>query len=698
MRWLIRTNLLCFLLAILVSVLPLETSILGRVFRSIVEILTLFIFPGMNISALLHYFFKRAFSPIETLAISSAASIFVIPLILTIEFTFFGSVSSLFPLANAVLIFIAVTGVFFWISFVQNKKEHFPDFSIHLKYIRSLATSRDFLLPFFFYSFVALGIVSAFYPLPDLDPYYWYAEFQRLFSGGNIVPLDGYRPLFASLSYIFTIGAHIDFYAFFKYILPFSFLAIVFPISLLTSLFSHPLHKTILFLFPFINGIGISYLTLPIPQAFASIACFFFVSFLLYAWMKNDMFFSFLGGAILFFGFWYHEVLALPLALWILVTGYAFRREIFALARKNILSSMLILLILAPHIFGPAEFIGSKIKSQIPSLLHFQTNFLFPEQYVNVDGNEMGWGDLAGVGKYYLFYIGPALLILFLAIALERKKLSWKSSFFSKYTLPITFSFLIFFLLAEILPRLFSIALLPDRAWVFAGIFGTAIVPIIFKTPLGNRKLFLWMLLFGISLNIGAALYINALKKYMITEHQLASASWINSNLPENRLIFVTGHSRLLRFHSGSEIISISNPNFYYSTSTFEQELEKNIRSKEYFAETYKKESENIERLLKEFLSKDPKQEANEIKLLLKKIDSSLSTSRSTLDDLNSPSSKKNFYIYYAAPDPRNPYLDRPYVKKTIGKEKDLIFDKDSTRFKKLYSDEEHRIYLWKIL
>ena len=501
MRWLIRTNLLCFLLVILVNVLTLEASISGRTFRSIIEIIALFILPGMNISALLQYFFKRAFSPIETLAVSSAVSIFVIPLILTIEFTFFGSVSPLFPFTNAVLIFIAMTGVFFWVSFVQNKKEHFPDFSIQFKYLHTLATSREFVLPFSFYSFIALGIVTAFYPLPDLDPYYWYAEFQQLFSEGTLVSLDGYRPLFASLSYIFTIGAHIDFYAFFKYILPFSLLAIVFPLSLLASLFSHPLHKATLFLLPFINGIGITYLTLPLPQAFASIGCFFYVSFLLYAWMRKDVFFFFLGGATLFFGYWHHEVLAIPLTLWVSVAGYTFRREIFGIARKNILSSALLFILLAPHIFGPATFIFLKIEDLLPTLQNFQTNFLFPEHYVNVDGNEMGWGDLFGVGKYYLFYIGPALLLLFFAAVLERKKTSWKSSFFSTDTLPITLSFLVFFLLAEILPRLFNIALLPDRAWVFAGIFAIALVPALFKTPLGNKQLFLWMLLFGISLN-----------------------------------------------------------------------------------------------------------------------------------------------------------------------------------------------------
>lgn len=698
MRWLIRTNLACFLLVILVSALPLETNISGRIFRSIVEILALFILPGMNISAFLHYFFKRAFSPIETLAVSSAVSIFIIPLILTLEFTFFGSVSPFFPLANAVLIFIAVTGVFFWVSFIQNKREHFPDFSIQFKYLYKLATSRDFVLPFLFYSFIALGIVTAFYPLPDLDPYYWYAEFQRLFSEERLVPLDGYRPLFASLSYIFTIGAHIDFYAFFKYILPFSLLAIVFPLSLLASLFSHPLHRVILLLLPFINGIGITYLTLPLPQAFASIACFFCTSFILYAGMKKDALFFFFGGAILFFGFWYHEVLAIPLALWILVTGYAFRREIFGLARRNILSSALLLILLAPHIFGPVTFILLRIENLLPAFQNFQTNFLFPEHYVNVDGNEMGWGNLLGVGKYYLFYIGPALLLLFLAAVLERKKISWKSSFLSTDTLPITLSFFIFFLLAEILPRLFSLALLPDRAWVFAGIFGVALVPALFKTPLGSKQFFLWTLLFGISLNIGAALYINTLKKYMITEPQLTSASWISTNLPENRIILVSGHSRLLRFHSGSEVVSVSNPNFYYDLSIFEQELEKHMYSKEYLAEAYKEESKHLQELLEDFFSKDPEQEPSEVESLLEKINSSLKVSRSTLDDLRSPSPQKNFYIYYAAPDSRNPYLDRPYVKKTIGKEDALIFDKDPTRFKKLYSDEEHKIYLWKIL
>src|SRR3989338_8727026 len=57
----------------------------------------------------------------------------------------------------------------------------------------------------------------------------------------------------------------------------------------------------------------------------------------------------------------------------------------------------------------------------------------------------------------------------------------------------------------------------------------------------------------------------------------------------------------------------------------------------------------------------------------------------------------KFYYIYYASPSEKNPYVDRPYMKKFENKEDQIIFNQYPERFEKIYSDEINHIYLWKI-
>ncbi len=701
MRWLIKTNIVVFSLVLFVSILPLDTFSIGRIARSIIELIALFALPGINIVVISWYFSRKNFSLHETLTLSVAASLFLVPLLLSIEFSLFKTISPFLPLFNSILIFLALVGISLY-QFSNAKKETSPqNFSLNSSFIRSLFFSKSFLFSFVLYGAVAIGIVTAFYPLPDLDPYYWYTEFQKLFSEEKLIEFSGHRPLFSALVYILTIGAHIDFYAYFKYVLPFLFLSLLFPFSLLASQFRRSLHQAIFLLFPFINGINIIYLTIPIPQAMASIASFFAAALITCAWIQKSNFFFFVGGAVLCLGYWYHEILILPITMFALTAGFYFRRELYVLVRSHTLSTILCVMLILPYLFAPIQFVVSKIQTQLPLLAEFRTNLLFPQHYVNIDGNEMGWGDLVGISKYYSFYMGPALFAILCALFLKRKHIFRSHVLFSKYSAPLTVSFLLFFALAEILPRFFSIALLPDRAWVFAGAFALVFVPPILKTSLGREKLFLWILIAGFSLNIGAAIYINTLKKYTITEYQLVSAQWIKDNLPENRTILSSDHKRLLQFYSGSEVISITDPNFFYDTSLFEREMKKYDHDKEYALHAYEREMEQARNTLDQIKTKSLEKDISDIESLMEKISSSLSSSRLFLrefSDMTQTETSKNFYVYYAAPDSRNPYLDRPYMKKIIGRERDLIFNKNPKRFHRVYADEEHDIYLWEIL
>src|SRR3989338_3354584 len=405
MPWLIKTNLVFLFLFSAVFFLPLDTSVIGRIIRSTAELSFIFFLPGINLAFLLQYFLKRKFSLLELINTALVFSLFLLPFFLTFEYTKWKILSPFLPFINALLIFILTVGVFFFHK--KRNPKNILELPLSNKTLLETFFSKSFLLPFVLYITIVTSIVTSYYPLPYLDPYYWISEYQTQLRAGTITLLNKSRPLFSSLTYIFTQGAHIDFYAYFKYTLPSFLLLLIFPSALLAQKFSHPLQKIIIFLFPFASGITIIFLTLPIPQAIASIGLFFFFS----------------------------RTESLIRALW------------------------------SPH-----------------------PNFLFPQQYVNIDGNQMGWGDFFGVVKYYLFYIGPALLVTFFIILCHIKDNTVRALFRTRESKVLIGIFLVFFTIAEILPRLTGIALLPDRAWVFAGMIALFFLITLFFLPLGRDR------------------------------------------------------------------------------------------------------------------------------------------------------------------------------------------------------------------
>lgn len=690
MPWLIKTNLVFLFLFSAVFFLPLDSSAVGRIARSFIELSFIFFLPGINLAFLLQYLLKRKFSLLEMINIALVFSLFLLPFFLTLEYTKWKTLSPFLPFINALLISVITAGICFFHK--KRNLENTPEFPLNNKALWNTLFSKNFLPPFILYVTVVISIVTAYYPLPDLDPYYWITQYRTQFQEGTLTLLDGHRPLFSSLTYIFTQGAHIDFYAYFKYILPSFLLLLIFPSALLAQKFSHPLQKVIIFFFPFASGITIIFLTLPIPQALANVGLFFFFVFLAYALITKDAFFYFLGGAVLFFSFFYHEALAIPLALWILFSLWNYRREILQKARKNKLTALLLLFIALPALYSPLSFISSRAEWLLSTLSNSRPNLLFPQYYVNIDGNQMGWGDLFGVAKYYLFYIGPSLLLTFVTLLyFIKNKVIW-SFLFSREGKVLSSIFLVFFFIAEILPRLTGIALLPDRAWVFAATIALFFLIPLFSLPIGKNRFFLWLIILGFAANIAAAVYINTLKKYMITDQQLVSAEWISTNLPNNRVIFTVESDRLLTFFSGSEVIRIKDPNFLFDETVFKKEFE--IQQIPFSEADQKKAIESLKTTVGNFDAQNVTPDIQEAQNILGQIESIDSAKNATEKMANQ---NRSYYIYYAAPSEKNPYVDRPYMKKFEDKESQIIFNLYPDRFEKIYSDEKNHIYIWKI-
>ncbi|MDD2766386.1 MAG: hypothetical protein PHH40_01310 [Candidatus Moranbacteria bacterium] len=691
MPWIIRINLVFLFLFCVIFFLPLDTFTATRIIRSFIELSFILFLPGINLAFLIQYFLKKKFSLLEFINIALVFSLFLLPFLLTIEYTELKTLIPYLPFITALLIFIIIARIYFFHK--KRNLESIQEFPLNNKDLLGTFFSKNFLPPFILYITVVISIITAYYPLPDLDPYYWITEYRTQLQTETITTLNGHRPLFSSLTHIFTQGAHIDFYAYFKYVLPALLLFLIFPTALLAQKFSHPLQKVIVFFFPFASGITVIYLTLPIPQALANIGLFFFFAFLTYSLITGNTFFYFLGGAVLFFSFFYHEALAIPLALWILFSLWNYRREIFQKVRENRLTTFLLLFITLPAFYSPILFIFSHIESLLSALLNSQPNLLFPQYYVNIDGNQMGWGDFFGVAKYYLFYIGPPLLLTFVTLLYFIKNKIVRSFLFSQEGKVLTCIFLVFFIIAEILPRLTGIALLPDRAWVFAGTIALFFLIPLFSLPIGKNQFFLWIIILGFSANIAAAIYINTLKKYMITEPQLVSAEWINTNLPNNRTIFTVESGRLLSFFSGSSVIKVGDPNFLFDETVFESEFKS--RQIPFSEADQKKAIESLKTTVENIDTENVTSNVQVARNILSQIEL-IEQAKNTTEEM--VSKNKSYYIYYAAPSEKNPYVDRPYMKKFENKEKHIIFNQQSDYFEKVYSDEANHIYIWKII
>ena len=699
---LLGANVIVFCALAVLSILPTEGSFLGRLIFSLTAIFAIFIFPGIHLSILLAQCFpKKQFSPKEIFAIAPVLSLTALPFLLLIEYEGLGITLPYLPLINAIV--ISSASILFLINPVSIfGKKNTALLDDQKRSMQTLAPPIA-IIAIIFYGLITWNITGAFYALPDLDPYYWLTSSRELFDQNKLPSLSEYRPAFAALVYLFTQGASVDFYAFFKYLLPAFFILLIPAFTLVAKQFTSPLQKASIFLFPFVNGVTFLYLTESIPQSIVSILIFFAIAFLAYSLLAHNQTFFVLAGIPIFFGYFYHEVAAIPLIIWLLVLIITFRRNILQYIRANKLSFILIIFILLPYIKIPLGFFSDRREMLLNLFAHIQPNFLFPQHYTNIDGNAMGWGDLLGVTKYYLFYAGPTVVLLLLVGVLFLKQYGSRQKIRTMISQPeilvATLSFGVFFAIAELLPRFADIALLPERAWIFAAPYLLIFLVPLFKTPLGKNTLFLWVLVASLLINIGGASYVNTLKKYVITDSQLASTKWIRNNLPSDRIFFTFSNQKLLSFYSSSKTISITDPNFYFDQKSFEAEFSKyqnkrQILPFDLYQQQLQKTSEKLQTLP---LENSPEKITRAASLLaieienLKKIQNDLAT------PINEPR-KNHFYIYYAAPNDKNPYLNRPYVKSTPTTGNHFIFDEFPTQFRKIYSDKQERIFIWEIL
>ncbi len=705
--WIFRANI--FFLALLLPILfgfSLDSE--SRLFRLSISTLLLaviFFLPAINTTAILAKLSGKFSDAVEFLSVALVSSLLLVPFLLSIESEVFHTLSPQLPLINSVASFILF--LFFFQS-TKNTLQPEP-LPLTLESDETYPFWKAFIVAFLIIAATIFGITTSYYALPDLDPYYWITVFQDQFTRGVISSITSYRPLFSSLAYLFNQSAGVDLYAFFKYLIPFFALTPLVPAILVARRFSRLIPQLAILLIPIVNASFFLYSTHPIPQSIFNSLVVSVIFLVLHSLFSGKKIYFFLAGVMLFLGFFYHEMAAIPFLAWLLSWLFFERKQILRLARENKAVAALVLLLLVSNIslFTPLFSFASSWGTKIATLIAVsQTNFAFPAHYINIDGNSVGWQGMTGVIQYYAYYFGPAALILMLCSILILRSSLTRPLLKRPESVFLSLSLFLFLLMSDILPRLFNIALLPERALGFSSLFLLAFIPLLFlslrnKTDLLFRLIPLGLLI-AFFINIGAALYINNLKQYLITPAQITSAEWIRSNLPEHRVIFSTDNHKLLTFYASSTVASIADSQFYSDADIIEKHLRGYTPNNDHETNSIRKQLENISDVLADlsntpdFISADflrhLRNESEQLNSIQIVVEEALRTAQ------NTQGIQPKYYIYYAAPSAKNPYAHRPYMPQSDTEQAPFIFERYPERFRMIYSDTEHDIYLWEVL
>lgn len=691
---------------------------------------------GVTVTLILQWILRRHFEIIEFCCLSFLGSLLFFPLLLEIEFFLTGFIYDWFPILN--VLSVSIFAVFLLIL----KKTTLP--IVKLRPICSLIHpfTATFLL---FIAFIGL-LISAFGALPDLDPYKWLFKYAYQFSNQQLDSIE--RPLFGALTFIGMrlLGLERIFH-FYKFIFPFFFAAIALPAWLVARQFKSYLKQFLFMALTFISPVALLYGTTAMPNASMMVIAFYFLYFLIYASVRKDDFYLYAAGIISFLAFFYHPAAILLFTPWLVITLWSKRREI--LADKKLLVLIFIIILTNLERFKTIlNFLGNWLNILYAQFFYNDNlNLLYPASYRNIDRNLMGWPGVDGVIKFYAFHMGPivgAILLLTLMMFFFKNGRKHFFTYLKEPSLLILASvFALFFTISEILPRFPNLGLLPDRAWIFTGIFSIVFAYILFCYQEKISRYVFFLALLFIIIGMSGALYINSLKQYLITPAQWRSAEWIMENLPKERLFLSSGNKNLLPVHAQSRLIRITQESYCGNSLEFQNTLDQMDTEKFYASmlkesfypltnsieglvrtsrEAYQNASTEVERymIVEEFavalnreasgirpqldfkpglpLFVPPRQVryTRESPLLIEDVyrDNQFNY---TLDN-----KKDKLYVYFSRLHTKNPYGYRPYTISAWGfsgcpNDQPFYFDLHPDKFKRIYNDHEE-IIIWEVL
>ncbi len=196
----------------------------------------------------------------------------------------------------------------------------------------------------------------------------------------------------------------------------------------------------------------------------------------------------------------------------------------------------------------------------------FQFDLWFIDNYINTDGNQMGWPGLSSI-LYYGYNLGLVSISIF-ALWLVAKKIKHNQE--SRSLTPFIVSLILFFVIAEVLPR-FKFAFLPDRAWLFVALS----LSFLLVTLIGRIKLSPAITRFLVSIFILSAFVswsVAYLKQGWVTPAEYKFAKYIEEHTPENSIIITqTGNFPMVSYFA-NRVIYIP-PKSFFTESNIDKKI-----------------------------------------------------------------------------------------------------------------------------
>lgn len=385
---------------------------------------------------------------------------------------------------------------------------------------------------------IFLGVSFVIYRyIPEYDGYYYIINIKEVI--GNGAYPNGSRSLFYGTVISFYYLTKISLYWVFKIVLP-----------LIVSLIFIPLYMkakkagvgnvgvVLISLLPFTLPVISQEILYTRPQSI------FILSFVMILYLLSEI----LGRERKYKYFWelallllvaisgvmLHEMYVSIVIIAFLSTLVFFWPEI---KKRPILSFVIgILIVGALFVLLNSGTVNSLNRLVVPikrAMAHPVFDIWFIDSYRNVSGTQMGWPGLSWV-YYYGYNLGILVPIVILYLVWKKRIGLIRKSY--RESLPFWMGMILFFVVAEILPRM-GLAYLPDRAWLFLAIALIVIIADILATFDMKKKTVLYGMVLVYVISFFMSWSITYAKGGWTTRDEYKAAKFIKENTTANAII-----------------------------------------------------------------------------------------------------------------------------------------------------------------
>lgn len=675
-----------------------------RVLLGVVGFIALLAMPSILLAKFLAIASKQSFTRLELLNMSVPIGLLVLPGLLLLGSNAIRQLSPLLLVSNAIISLLLLASFPAGRDFIFRQRQLWPLPSRQAQPTPRLWVSSPLFWVVLFYLLLVTHMTTLYRALPDLDPYTWLIQFDKFILNENYPSSLDYRPLFHYLIYYLVESLQVPVFVVFKYIFPYLAVLTILPAWLVAHKYNNVWSRILILTIPLMVPSTVLYLQLPIPQAVVAILAYYFTFWLVYAWKRNSLFY-YLAGGIAFLGFLHHESIVFLALSWLVITALFDFRQIISFFKHNTLTAVLLVILFLSNTRYFSQFVLFIYgwAATVKEMVRYYPNWEFPARYINIDQLNVGWPGIAGVTKYYLFYAGPVVisitllaLLLLITSTSYRKKL-WSRLRNHKAFAVLILTFLLLLLLTEVMPRVMSVALLPDRLWIFLGAASSVFLFTLLDRRQGKHKMFIAGILLLAVVSMSGAVYINYLKQYLIPDYQVTAARWIRENLPANRAILTDYHANLIMYFAQSPIIAMPdaffcNPNVIDDATIQKDEvLRDRLLTHNILEPVSTLPANHFAVALRTFLSENSSIQLSELQRFI----TAYSAPRANTTFNYELNEHAHAYIFYSPAHPRHPYAARNYTNTSQKKSCPTpVFDDYPDRFKKVYEDGD-RVIIW---